>query len=142
MTAKFFVDTNVLVYAASGAAADQPRRDVALELLDRTDLGLSAQVLAEFYSVATSKRKLNLTHDEALLLLEFLARIPAFPITRELVLEAADLSRRSNISYWDGAILTAARLMGCNVVYSEDLNAGQVYDGVTVQNPFAAISTP
>jgi predicted nucleic acid-binding protein len=142
MTAKFFVDTNVLVYAASSAMADQSRRDVALELLDRTDLALSAQVLAEFYSVATSKRKLNLTHDEALLLLGFLARIPAIPITRELVLEAAELSRRFNISYWDGAILTAARLMGCSVVYSEDLNAGQNYDGVTVVNPFAAASAP
>jgi predicted nucleic acid-binding protein len=49
MTAKFFVDTNVLVYAASNAAADQARRDLALELLDRADLALSAQVLAEFY---------------------------------------------------------------------------------------------
>jgi predicted nucleic acid-binding protein len=142
MTAKFFVDTNVLVYAASSAVADQPRRDVALELLDRTDLALSAQVLAEFYCVATSKRKLNLSHDEALLLLEFLARIPTLPITRELVLKTAELSRRSNISYWDAAILTVAKLMGCGVVVSEDLNAGQIYDGVTVQNPFAAISMP
>ena len=65
MTAEFFVDTNVLVYAASGAAADQARRDAALELLDRSDLARSAQVLAEFYAVATSKTKLNLTHDEA-----------------------------------------------------------------------------
>ena len=59
MTAKFFGNTNVLVYAASNAAADQPRRDLALELLDRSDLALSAQVLAEFYSVATSKTKLT-----------------------------------------------------------------------------------
>lgn len=63
MTAKFFVDTNVLVYAASNAVADQARRELALELLDRPDLALSAQVLAQFYSVATSKNKLNLTHD-------------------------------------------------------------------------------
>src|SRR5947207_12840547 len=80
MTAKFFVDTNVLVYAASSAAADQSRRDVALELLDRSDLALSAQVLAEFYAVATSKTKLNLTHDEAVVLLHSLARIPACPV--------------------------------------------------------------
>ena len=79
MTAKFFVDTNVLVYAVSNAVADQPRRDVALELLDRSDLAFSAQVLAEFYSVATTKTKLNLTHDEAVLLLQSLARIPGEP---------------------------------------------------------------
>jgi hypothetical protein len=54
-----------------------------LDLLDRADLALSAQVLAEFYSVATSKTKLNLTHDDAVVLLKSLARIPACPITRD-----------------------------------------------------------
>lgn len=137
MTAKFFVDTNVLIYAASNAAVDQPRRELALDLLDRSDLALSAQVLAEFYSVATSKTKLNMPHDEVLVLLESLAEMPICPITRDLVLEAAKLSRKCNISYWDAAILTAARLMGCAVVYSEDLNDSQDYDGVRVVNPFA-----
>jgi predicted nucleic acid-binding protein len=140
MTAKFFVDTNVLIYAASNAVTDQPRRDLALDLLDRSDLVFSAQVLAEFYSVATSKTKLNMPPDEALLLLESLAGVPTYPITRDLVIEAANVSRRFKISYWDAAILTAARLMGCGVVYSEDLNDGQDYDGVRVVNPFAAVS--
>jgi len=99
VTAKFFVDTNVLVYAASNAVADQPRRDLALELLDRSDLALSAQVLAEFYSAATSKTKLNMTHDDAVVLLQSLARIPVCPITRELVMQAIDLRQRCNISY-------------------------------------------
>jgi predicted nucleic acid-binding protein len=142
MTAKFFVDTNVLVYAASNAVADQPRRDLALELLDRTDLALSAQVLAEFYSVATSKTKLNLTHDEAVVLLQSLGRIPVCPITRELVMEAVQLRQGCQISYWDAAIIAAAKRMGCTAVYSEDLNPGQVYDGVTVIDPFAASAAP
>jgi predicted nucleic acid-binding protein len=142
MTAKFFVDTNVLVYAASNASADQARRDLALQLLDQSDLALSAQVLAEFYSVATSKAKLNLTHDEAVVLLQSLACIPVCPITRELVMEAVELRHRYQISYWDAAIIAAARQMGCGTVYSEDLNAGQNYDGVTVVNPFAASAAP
>src|SRR3954463_11862626 len=142
MTAKFFVDTNVLVYAASGAAADQSRRDVALELLDRSDLALSAQVLAEFYAVATSKTKLNLTHDEAVVLLQSLARIPACPVTRELVMEAVELRQRYQISYWDAAIIAAAKRMGCTTVYSEDLNAGQTYDGVIVVTPFVVGAAP
>jgi predicted nucleic acid-binding protein len=79
MTAKYFVDTNVLIYASSNAAAEQSRRVIALQLLDRSDLALSAQVLAEFYSVATSKTKLNLTQEEAVLLLEGLARFPVCP---------------------------------------------------------------
>jgi predicted nucleic acid-binding protein len=140
MTAKFFVDTNILVYATSGAAADQARRDVALDLLDRADLALWAQVLAEFYSVATSKTKLNLTHDDAVVLLKSLERIPVCPITRELVMEAVELRQRFNISYWDAAILAAAKGMGCHTVYSEDLNHGQDYDGVRVVNPFLSTS--
>lgn len=142
MTAKFFVDTNVLVYAASNAVADQARRELALELLDRPDLALSVQVLAEFYSVATSKNKLNLTHDEAVVLLTSLARIPVCPITRELVMDAVELRQRCQISYWDAAIITAAKQTGCTTVYSEDLNPGQHYDGVTVINPFGSVATP
>jgi predicted nucleic acid-binding protein len=105
-------------------------------------LALSAQVLAEFYSVATSKTKLNLTQEEAVLLLEGLARFPVCPITRELVMDAIELRQRYNISYWDAAILVAAKRMNCDTVYSEDLNAGQLYDGVTVVNPFAASAAP
>jgi predicted nucleic acid-binding protein len=142
MTAKFFVDTNILVYAASNAAADQARHDLALELLDRSDLALSAQVLAEFYSVATSKTKLNLTHDEAIVLLQALARIPTCLITRQLVMEAVELRQRFQISYWDAASIAAAKEMGCQTLYSEDLNPGQNYDGVTVVNPFAASAAP
>lgn len=138
MTAKFFVDTNVLVYAASNAVADQARRDLALELLDRSDLALSAQVLAEFYSVAIAKTKLNMAHDDAVVLLQSLARIPVCPITRELVMEAVELRHRYQISYWDAAIIAAARQMGCQTLYSKDLNSGQVYDGVTVVNPLTA----
>jgi predicted nucleic acid-binding protein len=136
MTAKFFVDTNVLVYAASNAAADQSRRELALELLDQPDIAVSAQVLAEFYVVATSKNKLNMPHEDAQTLLQSLARIPVCPITRELVLEAIELRERCQLSYWDAAIIAAAKRMGCHTVWSEDLNDGQIYDGVTVVNPF------
>jgi predicted nucleic acid-binding protein len=136
MTAKFFVDTNVLVYAASNAAADQSRRELALELLDQPDIAVSAQVLAEFYVVATSKNKLNMPHEVAQTLLQSLARIPVCPITRELVLEAIELRERCQLSYWDAAIIAAAKRMGCHTVWSEDLNDGQIYDGVTVVNPF------
>lgn len=138
MIAKFFVDTNVLVYAASNALADRARRDLALELLDRSDLAMSAQVLAEFYSVATSKSKLHLTHEEAVILLQSVDRIPTCPITRELVMDAIELRHRCQISYWDAAIIAAAKRMGCTTVYSEDLNPGQNYDDVTIVNPFAA----
>lgn len=56
MTAEHFVDTNVLLYAASNSAADQPKRVIAREVLVRPDIGFSAQVMQEFYSAAIAKK--------------------------------------------------------------------------------------
>jgi predicted nucleic acid-binding protein len=63
-------------------------------------------------------------------------------LTPALFRAAVDLHRRRQISYWDAAILAAAKQMGCTVVYSEDLNAGQNYDGVTVVIPFTSPAPP
>ncbi len=141
MTARFFVDTNVLLYAASNAPADQAKRQAARVLLARPDIGFSAQVLQEFYAAAVAKKALQMTHDEGVAVLQSLAACPVWPITRSLVFAAIDARQRFGISYWDAAILTAARQMGCHTVYSEDLNDGQNYDGVTVVNPFKS-ATP
>jgi predicted nucleic acid-binding protein len=136
MTATSFIDTNILVYAGSNAAADQAKRQVARALLARPNIGLSAQLLQEFYAVAVAKQRLQMTHDEAVAVLQSLATFPVCPISRDLVLEAIDAKQRFGISYWDAAIITAAKQMGCQTLYTEDLNPGQVYDGVTVVNPF------
>jgi predicted nucleic acid-binding protein len=138
MTATFFVDTNVLLYAGSNATEDQLKRQAARAVLARPDIAFSAQVLQEFYAVATAKQRLQMTHDEAVAVLQSLSAFPICPITRELVMEAVQLRQGCQISYWDAAIIAAAKRMGCTAVYSEDLNPGQVYDGVSVVNPFAA----
>lgn len=140
MIAKFFVDTNVLLYAGSNATDDQAKRQIARGLLAATDIGFSAQVLQEFYAAAVTKKRLKMTHDEALAVLQSLAAFPIWPVTRDLVIEAIDAKQRFRISYWDAAIVTAAKQMGCQTVYSEDLNAGQVYEGVTVVNPFVGVT--
>ncbi len=53
------------------------------------------------------------------------------------MLSALSTRQRFDISYWDAAILEAARALGCEVVLSEDLNDGQDYAGVRVENPFS-----
>lgn len=50
------------------------------------------------------------------------------------------IRERFRLSYWDRAILAAARTCGCDAVYSEDLNPDQDYDGLRVMNPFAKVS--
>ncbi len=140
-----FLDTNVLVYAASDRAADQQKAGVARDLLRRgpKEFAISLQVLQEFYVAARAPRKLALTHEEAV---RFCSQWRAFTVlqpTLELFEAALDLCSRYQIGYYDAAILAAARLLGCKRVYSEDLNAGQDYDGVRVENPFRGItSTP
>ena len=142
MTATSFIDTNILLYAASNAPADQAKRQIARGLLGQADIAFSAQVLQEFYAAAIAKQHLQMSHDEAVAVLQSLTTFPVWPISRDLVLQAIEAKQRLGISSWDAAIVTAAKQLGCHTVYSEDLNDGQSYDGVTVVNPFAVKATP
>jgi predicted nucleic acid-binding protein len=70
MTATVFIDTNVLLYAASNAADDQSKRAAARQVLAQPGLGFSAQVMQEFYVAAVAKQRLQMTHDEAAAVLQ------------------------------------------------------------------------
>ena len=133
-----FVDTNILIYAVSTVAEDSAKNRLALEVLDERDLALSVQVLQEFYVQATrATRPGALTHLEAVSFATALQRFPMQEITLELMQAAFRICERFGLSYWDSAILAAARASGCDAVYSEDLSAEQRYDGLRVINPFA-----
>jgi predicted nucleic acid-binding protein len=101
--------------------------------------GWSVQVAAEFFVNATSpKRPFRLAAADAAALVEAWVAFPTLELSPALFRAAFDLHQRFQLSYWDAAIMAAARQMGCHTVFSEDLNDGQDYDGVTVVNPFAA----
>jgi len=131
-----FVDTNVLLYAISRDPAEKGKAEVASRLLSSADLALSVQVLQEFYVQATHGRRSDrLTYEQAAGLVDSFRRFPVQDTTVGLALAAMDASRRFQVSYWDAAILEAARLLGCEVVLSEDLADGRDYGGVRVINP-------
>lgn len=137
MTAMRFVDTNVLLYFVSGDPTDFSKQATAAEILDREDLCLSVQVLQEFYVQATRPTRADpLRHQEALDLIASWKRYPIQEITLELMEQALAAKARWTISYWDAAILEAARTMGCAELLSEDLADRQDYAGVRVINPF------
>lgn len=139
MTAAVFLDTNVLLYSIDEDPASLPKRTRAQDILLTERWAWSVQVAAEFYVNATSpKRPFRLPSADAAALVDTWFAFPTVELTPELVRTAIDLHQRFKLSYWDAAILAAAKQMGCPTVYSEDLNAGQVYDGVTVVNPFAS----
>jgi predicted nucleic acid-binding protein len=132
-----FVDTNVLLYAVSKDPAEQDKAARALAILDSRDLALSVQVLQEFYFQATRDgRSHPLTQQQAVGLVESFLRFPVHVMDLALARAAFDARVRYAISYWDAAILEAARALGCSVVLSEDLSDGRDYGGIQVQNPF------
>lgn len=136
-----FADTNVLLYAASTVPEERSKARIARELLEARDLALSVQVLQEFYVQATRpSRSDRMSHEQAAALIEAFCRFPVQETTLPLVRAALDTRERFRISYWDAAVLEAARSLGCRIVLSEDLADGQDYGGVIVQNPFSSVS--
>ena len=132
-----FVDTNILLYSISRETGEVEKRAIALTLLQAEDLALSTQVLQEFYVQAIRpKRRVPLTHSQAAGLVECWLRFKIQAMTVAIVLAAFAAKARWQISYWDAAIIEAARAAGCDEVLSEDLNHRQDYGGVRVTNPF------
>jgi predicted nucleic acid-binding protein len=132
-----FIDTNILLYALSTAPEEAKKAAKALDVLDQDDGALSVQVLQEFYVQATRDTKEDrITHDQAVALITSWERFRVQEITLPVMHAALRTKKRFRISYWDAAIVEAARAAGCEVVYSEDLNDGQDFGGVRVENPF------
>ena len=132
-----FVDTNVLLYAISTAADERRKSAVALALMDENDLALSVQVLQEFYVQSTRAEKSErISHEQAARLIESWLRFPVTEIDAALMQAAMRTAKRFRISYWDAAIIEAARALECETLLSEDLGHGQDYDGVRVVDPF------
>ena len=139
-----FVDANILIYAASSDPSEKAKKAKAVELIGRTEFGISAQVLAEFYSVVTRKIRVPMPAAVALRWVELLEQQPCVSVDSALLKRGAAISERyqisywdGQISYWDGAILAAAEYLGAETVYSENMSHGQSYGSVRVINPFA-----
>jgi len=135
-----FLDTNVLLYSISTAADEARKRDIAAELLDVDDLALSVQVLQEFYVQATRRTREN-PLDPALAerLMRSWLRFKVQEMNLAVMFDALAIQARYQLSYWDAAIVSAARLLGCREVLTEDMRHGQDLGGVVVVNPFRGV---
>lgn len=136
MTVTAFVDTNILLYLASRNPIERSKKTIAARIVSTEEIGLSAQVMQEFYTVAVRKADFGLSPADALIWLEKLEKFPCAAITPSLVKTAALFSSKFRISYWDAAIVAASELLGAPVLYTEDLSHGQRYGPVQVINPF------
>ena len=135
---RVFVDTNVLLYAFDSSAGAKRRR--AADLLARVWRSgngcLSVQVLQEFYVNSTRKIANPLDAETAKSIMAYLGRWRVHEPLVEDVLAAIELQHDARLTFWDAMILHSAGKLGCGVVYSEDLNPGQVIAGVKVVDPF------
>jgi predicted nucleic acid-binding protein len=131
-----FFDTNVLVYADdedAGTKRDKARALIAKRVAT-AEAVVSTQVLQEYFVIAT--RKLGLAAESARRRVELLSQLHVVLVRPEVILSAIDLHRLHALSFWDALVVRCASLGGCAVLFTEDLNDGQIIDGVRVANPF------
>ena len=138
MPAPDFLDTNVLVYAydpsdprKQGVAQDLVRRALAGEMMTST------QMLAEFAATLLHKISPAARPEDVMALLEVLAPMHLVIPDGDMIRRAVEARASYGVHIYDGMIVAAAERGGCTRIWSEDLNAGQKYFGIAVENPFA-----
>ena len=132
-----FLDTNVLVYAAS--SQDERKRQIAIRLLrhaleENHDGVISLQILQEFTNVML-KRSLA-TDEQIERYYSYFYRLVGTEVTSDMLREAIKIRREYGIQYHDAVMIAAAKKLGCHEIVTEDLNDGQIYCGMVAVNPF------
>lgn len=133
-----FIDTNVLVYAHDlSAGAKHTKANELIQDLWKSETGcLSVQVLQEFYVSVTQKVLKPLDKIVAARIIRDLSYLRVHSPEPKDVLGAIDLQNQYHISFWDAMVIRSATQLGCQLILSEDLNPGQVYQGIKLVNPF------
>ena len=134
---KVFFDSNILIYFVD--ERDSRKQEIAKNIISDAVQNkngmISTQILQEFYNVIT--KKMNCPKDKAKELVKMFSELfPVTQVTVPLILKAIDISIKDGFSFWDSLILSAANDTGCILVYSEDMNNGQIICGTKVLNPF------
>jgi predicted nucleic acid-binding protein len=138
MSDRYFVDTNILVYAhdkAAGAKHERARALIERLWHERTGV-VSTQVLQE---LAVNLRRKARRPLDGKTTREIVADYLAWQVVvngADAILEALDLEARFQISFWDALVIQASQAAGATILYSEDLSDGQEYGSVRVINPF------
>lgn len=131
-TAKCFADTNVAIYAVD---ADVAKREKALAILAARPI-ISTQVVNEYLNVLLTKRKLARA-DAHELARALMATSDVASVTPTITELAMNIGEQYQINHWDALIVAAALATGCDTLYSEDMQDGQIFEGrLTVRNPF------
>ncbi|MBW1802027.1 MAG: PIN domain-containing protein [Deltaproteobacteria bacterium] len=141
MSDKTFVDTNILVYAHDRDAGGKHKiaRRVISELWE-SRLGLiSTQVLQEFYFTVTRKIPVPLDKPTTRRILKNYISWEVVINDPPVILQASEFEEAYKISFWDALIVSAAFSRNAATILTEDLNHGQVIEGIEINNPFSSV---
>jgi len=138
MADKVFVDTNILVYAHDLDAGAKYEQAAALvsDLWESRNGFLSTQVLQEFYVTLTRKVSSPLSKLEARKLLQKYSNWNVVLNDPSMISQASEIEESYNISFWDALIVSAAYSQNVPTILTEDLNHGQIIEGILIKNPF------
>ena len=132
---KVFLDTNIFVYSLdrSNSGKRKKCRNLIRSLTDENSGVISTQVLQEIYVAATAK----LGADPLLVkdIIRSLERLETVMVSPTLIKEAIDCSLINRLSFWDALIVVTAESAHCEILWTEDLNHGQIIRGVRIENP-------
>lgn len=137
MNDKIFLDSNILIYAYSKNEIE--KQIIARDLVANFTSVISTQVLQEFTNIIT--RKFHFSLDDAQkAIIECCQNNQVFTNTDATILKGCQLAARYKFSFFDSLIIASAIASDCKLLYSEDLQNGQIIDGsLTIINPFENI---
>ncbi|MFZ2631422.1 MAG: PIN domain-containing protein [Desulfosalsimonadaceae bacterium] len=138
MTAKTFVDTNILVYAHDfDAGAKRQTAAARLSALWENETGaISIQVLHEFYVTVTRKVSKPLSMAATRAIIENYLAWPVIINNEQTLMHAMEIEERYRLSFWDALIVAAACKSKAEILLTEDLSHEQEIEGVRIVNPF------
>jgi len=137
VSGRVFLDANILVYAHDRDAGEKhsAARTIVEELWNKRAGVLSNQVLQEFYVAVTRKIQSTISKSEAREILRAYICWNIRELSPAAIIRAAEIEEKYRISFWDALIIVAAYEAKCEKVLTEDLNSGQVIEGILIENP-------
>lgn len=138
MTATYFLDTNILVYAfavddlGKQRIAKQYVRNLVTDTADR----ISWQVLNEFCQVVLKKLTPQISVEKLEQVVNSIPESRIIPFTKTIVTKALRVHREAQFAFWDSMIVAAALIADCDYLVTEDLSHGRRIEHITIINPF------
>jgi len=129
-----FIDSNILIYTYSKTEPEKKAK--VLSLFETENISLSTQVINEFIWIMN--RKFDVDMDSLLIISNnFFELFDVSLVSRATIHMAIGLSQKLKYSYWDSLILSSALEKRCNILYTEDMQHGQIIENnLKIINPF------